>query len=67
MNLTYFSVTARKAAQWDTIESELLTLKDIPETFITNNGKVYKISHASPDDVERIARNMQKLVVRDRT
>lgn len=60
MDLTDYAVTARKAAQWDAIEDELLALKEIPETFITNNGKVYKISYASPADVERIARNMQK-------
>lgn len=67
MNLTEYAVTTNKAAQWDVFESELLSLKEIPETFVTNNGKVYKISYASPDDVERIARNMQKLVVHDRT
>lgn len=61
MNLTEFAVTSRKANQWDAIESDLKSLEEIPETFITNNGKVYKISYASPADVERIARNMQKL------
>lgn len=61
MNLSEYAVTSRKANQWDAIEGELLALKLMPETFITNNGKVYKISYASPADVELIARNMQKL------
>lgn len=60
MNLTEYAVTTRKANQWDALESELLSLKEIPETFITNNGKVYKISYASPSDVERISRSFQK-------
>lgn len=61
MNLTDYAVTARKAAQWDAIESETELLEKIPEVMFINNGKAYKISLASPDDVERIASNMQKL------
>lgn len=61
LNLTEYAVTAKKAAQWDIFESELLVLKDVPETLIFHQGKVYKISLASPEDADRISRSMQKM------
>lgn len=61
MNLTDFSVTARKAAQWDRIEKDLELLEETPEIMIINNRRIYKISLASPEDVDRISRSMQKL------